>query len=129
MNLFDRIMSLRVMGIAVYEKARIENAPAEKYTDYLAPLTKELHDSIESYVRDDVPGSIQAMALLQEVAEAHKTEAKRQLEKAEDVLAYVNHVKQAFLDRMRRENVTVLRDGDSMVVLNVVNGKPFISYR
>lgn len=129
LQLFDRIMSLRLLAVTLYDRARALKKPAEELAIELSPVTKELHDLIKHRAQTSITDCIEAMSALEETARANQKVAERYLQKAEDDMEHVKYIEEELILRMRAERVMSLAHGDHMVILNVVNGKDHLSYR
>lgn len=129
LTLFDSIMSLRTMAIAVYDRAKQKSMSDAELSVRLDPLITEINQSIDKAAVNSVASCVDCMHMLQGMSDTHRREAQRHIERCDDLLAYVDHIKDSLKDRMRSENVSILTDGNSIVVLNVVDGVEHVTFR
>lgn len=129
LNLFEKILQLRLFAMTLYERALIQKTPMPTLTEHLRPITKELGVLIHTKAQTDIVECIEAMSMFEQMAIAHKSEAERLMQKAEDNMGYVTTIKDALIERMKTERVNQLRQDDHMIILNVVDGKSYLSYR
>jgi len=127
--MFEKMMNLRLFAAAIYDRAKLKGLPLEEMQRHLEPVIQELRNLILHKAETDVVGCIEAMAMFENLAKAHQTEAERHIQKAQDSIEYVEEIKAALIDQMRSKGQTQIRIGDHMVILNVVNGKDYLTYR
>lgn len=128
-SFFEKLMTLRLLGLAVYERANLSRSNPATLNTHLQPLVRELNAEIDNAVHSSIKECVNALAMLDRLAEGHRAEARRNMERAEDLVAHANNIKEQLRNRMLKENVTTLAEGDHFIVLNKINGKDHVSYR
>jgi hypothetical protein len=122
-------MAIRLLAIAVYDRAQIKKVTPEMLAAYLRPLTDELDAEIEKAAMNRVGDCVDTMHMIEGVAVSPRGGGQAPPRQGRG-RARLRGPDQGRARRPHEgEDVSCLRDGECVVVMNRIDGEDHITYR
>jgi hypothetical protein len=113
----DKIFALRAAASSIYDRGMILGKNPEDLAKDIKPLSEALDRLIIQAAQTDLPSCVIAVQRLESMARAHDEDAKYLIQKAQNNRHHARDIKDAIIEKMKRDGVTERHIGAFTAVL------------